>query len=116
MRRSSEGKPAVVPIDARRPEWTQDESIRYEVAREAITALMAFRSQWIFEEEEKPLPDKMAIEQWETERAQFASELHGLSVYDQRKLASICRRYGPEIKRLDELELRRTGVVTKPVV
>jgi hypothetical protein len=46
----------------RSPEWTQEDSVAYEVARDPITALMAYRSRWIFGEEAKPSPDHAAIE------------------------------------------------------
>ena len=64
--------------------------------------------------EARSAPDTAAIERWEAELAQFASELRGLCVYDQKKLASICRRYGRETKRLDALELRPPESAPKP--
>jgi hypothetical protein len=88
----------------RQPEWTHEGCVEYEVAREAITALMAFRSQWISDEQQKPAPDQ-AIERWEAESAQYALEPQGLDVRDQTRLAQICRDYGAEIRRLDAAEV-----------
>jgi hypothetical protein len=90
-----------------RPGWTQEQAVQYEVAREAIAALMAFRSQWIFDEEAKPSPDHAAIERWDAESAALAAELRGLDVRDDERVARICREYGAQIKRLDALETQR---------
>lgn len=114
MKESRNGTGASELVDSRRPEWTQDESIEYEVARESITALISFRSQWLFDEEAKPSPDQAAIERWRGESAALAAELHGLHVGDRERIARICREYGPEIKRLDALELRRTAPAVEP--
>ncbi|HKP61488.1 MAG TPA: hypothetical protein VJV78_32385 [Polyangiales bacterium] len=107
MGTSSDRAPAFQAHDPAPPEWSQDQAVKYEVAREAITALMAFRSQWIFDEEGSAAPDLAAIESWRAERAAFAAELRSLDVRDQKTLARICELYGPEIRRLDALELQR---------
>jgi hypothetical protein len=107
MKPPSDRTPAFETTLSARPEWTQEEAIRYEVAREAVTALMAFRSQWIFDEEAKPSADHMLIERWESERAALAAELRGLHVCDHERVARICRVYGAEIRRLDALEAQR---------
>jgi hypothetical protein len=83
------------------PEWTHEDCVQYEVARESITALMAYRSQWIFDEQQKPAPDAAAIHRWRAERAQYAAELRGLDVRDRALIARVCRDYGAEIRRLD---------------
>ena len=76
----------------------------YEVARELITALMAFRSEWIALERAKPAPDLSAIERWKAERGAYAAELRGLHVADRDNIARIRRDYGTEARRLAALE------------
>lgn len=76
-----------VVTDEQKAEVLRLRLIDYEVAREAVTALIAFRSQWVSDEEAKPMPDSMLIERWDSESAAFAAE----------------PRYGAEIKRLDTL-------------
>jgi hypothetical protein len=98
--------PPIVAADS--PEWTHEDCVQYEVAREAITALMAFRSQWIFDEQQKPAPDLETIAGWRAERSQLAAQLQGLDVRDKDTVKRICREYGPEIKRLDLLDVQRS--------
>jgi hypothetical protein len=90
-------------IEEPQPQWTHDDCVQYEVAREAITGLMAFRSQWIFDEQQKQQPDDTAIQEWRRQRAQLASELQGLDVTDRATNDRICREYGAEIQRLATL-------------
>jgi hypothetical protein len=104
MATPSDRAPAIDTPQVQRPEWTQEQAVQYEVAREAITALMAFRSQWIFDEEQRAAPDHAAIERWEAESTALAAELRGLDVRDRERIAQICQTYGAEIKRLDALE------------
>jgi hypothetical protein len=107
MATPSDRVPAVESAVSTRPEWTQEQAVQYEVARESITALISFRSQWIFDEEAKRAPDQVAIGRWEGESAALAAELQGLDVRDHELVARICREYGAEIKRLDALETQR---------
>ncbi|MER2553370.1 MAG: hypothetical protein ABTQ28_08870 [Thauera sp.] len=79
------------------PQWTHDDCVK---ARELITELMAFRSEWISRERSKPIPDLSAIEYWEAERGAYAAELRGLDVTDRENIARIRRDYGAEVRRL----------------
>ena len=107
MATPSDRVPPSEPAASAQAEWTQEQAVQYEVAREAITALIAFRSQWVFDEEGRPSPDHVAIERWNAESAALAAELKGLDVRDHERVARICREYGPEIQRLDALEAER---------
>lgn len=84
-----------------RPEWTHEECVDYEVARETITALIGFRSEWIHQEQQKPAPDQASIARWEAETDAFVQELRGLDVRDRANIARIHRDYGAEVKRLN---------------
>jgi hypothetical protein len=102
--------PTVIPVDDERAnygfddgkplEWTHEECVSYESARELITYLMAFRSEWIGCEQAKPEPDLEAIERWKAERGAYAAELRGLDVTDRENITRIRRDYGAEAKRL----------------
>lgn len=82
------------------PKWTHEDCVNYESARELITHLMAFRSEWIGRERAKAAPDLVAIERWNAERGAYAAELRGLDVTDRENIARIRRDYGAEIRRL----------------
>ena len=82
------------------PKWTHEDCVNYESARELITHLMAFRSEWIARERAKVAPDLVAIERWNAERGSYAAELRGLDVTDRENIARIRRDYGAEIRRL----------------
>jgi hypothetical protein len=55
-----DGEHAPYQLEREAPKWSQEEAVSYEVARELITALMAFRSEWIALERAKPAPDLSA--------------------------------------------------------
>ena len=82
------------------PKWTHEDCVNYESARELITHLMAFRSEWISRERAKTAPDLAMIERWNAERGAYAAELRGLDVTDRENIARIRRDYGAEIRRL----------------
>ncbi len=82
------------------PKWTHEECVNYESARELITHLMAFRSEWIARERAKIAPDLVAVERWSAQRSSYAAELRGLDVTDRENIARIRRDYGAEIRRL----------------
>lgn len=89
-------------IPEKQPQWTHEDCVNYESARELITHLMAFRSEWIARERAKTAPDLAAIECWSAERSTYAAELRGLDVTDRENIARIRRDYGAEIRRLSE--------------
>ncbi|WP_323004837.1 hypothetical protein [Denitromonas sp.] len=82
------------------PQWTHDDCVNYESARELITELMAFRSEWIARERAKAEPDLPVIERWKAERGAYAAELRGLDVTDRENITRIRRDYGAEVRRL----------------
>lgn len=82
------------------PKWTHEDCVNYESARELITHVMAYRSEWIARERAKAAPDLSAIERWKAERGAYAAELRGLDVTDRENIARIRRDYGAEIRRM----------------
>jgi hypothetical protein len=90
--------------DNRRPEWSHEDCVEYEVARETITHLAAFRSAWIAAEEAKPAPDSAAIARWQAERTAYVMELRGLHALDRANISRICTEYGAQVKALSAAE------------
>jgi hypothetical protein len=103
-----DGEQAPYHLEREAPKWSNEDAVNYEVARDVITALMAFRSEWIGLERAKPAPDLSAIERWKAERGAYAAELRGLHIADHEKIARIRRDYGAECVRLS------AGRFTKP--
>ena len=99
-----DGEHAPYQLEREAPKWSREDAVSYEVARELITALMAFRSEWVALERAKPAPDLSAIERWKAERGAYAAELRGLHVADRDNIARIRRDYGTEARRLAALE------------
>jgi hypothetical protein len=90
---------STAPAD-RKPEWTHDECVDYEVARECIVEMIAVRSAWLDAERQKASPDETAMAQWSADQSAYFAELRALSIYDPANSARVCREYGPELKRL----------------
>ena len=85
-------------------QWSHDDCVNYESARELIVLLMAYRSEWISRERLKLQPDLALIASWSAERSAYAGELRGLDVGDRDNIARIRRDYGAEARRLAALE------------
>ena len=85
-------------------QWSHDDCVNYESARELIVLLMAYRSEWISRERLRPRPDLALIERWTAERTAYAGELRGLDVGDRENIGRIRRDYGAEARRLAALE------------
>jgi len=54
-------------------QWTQDEAIAFECARECITDLMGIQSGLLCEEENKPSPDQASIDKYKAELSRACS-------------------------------------------
>ena len=92
--------PRVPGHESALPEWTQEEAVHYEVARECITDMIAVRSAWLEAERQKDAPNTASIERWADERKRYVEELRALSIRDPENSNRVCREYGPELKRL----------------
>lgn len=71
---------------------------RYETAQETLGMLVAIRSRWIHEEEQRPVPDTAKIALWEKEQAQFTDEDDALLMTDDAGIERIITVYGPVVK------------------
>jgi len=79
-------------------QWTQDEAIAYECAREAITHLRAILTSEIYDESKKAEPDTQRIEKMQAESGQLFREREKLSVKDHEQISRIRREYGARIR------------------
>ncbi|MDD3445955.1 MAG: hypothetical protein PHS60_11120 [Zavarzinia sp.] len=99
--RAKTAAPLVHPVTGQAEEWTHEECVEYEVARETLGGLIGYRSAWIDVEGAKPIPDRAAIARWEAETDNLVAELRGLDVRDRANVARILRDYGGELRRLN---------------
>lgn len=79
-------------------EWTQEEAIAFECAREVITDMMAIHSGQIAEEEAKSRPDPNRLAQLRAERTRLARERTELHVHDYADIARIRAVYGGAVR------------------
>src|SRR5438067_1214699 len=89
---------AVVEPKSNTPLWTQDESIAFECAKEAIGHMIAICSSLIHEEKKKPTPRLKRIVELEQKRSFLADERRNLHLTDKHKIAKIRKEYGSKIK------------------
>jgi len=79
-------------------QWTQDEAIAYECAREAITHLRAILTSEISDESKKSAPDAQRMNDLLEESALLFRERANLGVKDHAKISRIRREYGTRIR------------------
>ncbi|OAD23834.1 hypothetical protein THIOM_000323 [Candidatus Thiomargarita nelsonii] len=81
-------------------EWTQDDCVNLESAREILNGLIGFRVKWIRTEKEKIPPNKTSLAKWEKEKAALIEERKRLNVLEQDNVSKIRCVYGAMLKRL----------------
>ena len=74
-------------------EWSDQESVDYEAALEAINGLVGAYSARITTERAKPTPDLEAIARWRDERAACADARRELRPTDHDEVARVRRDY-----------------------
>lgn len=79
-------------------QWTQDDAINFECAREAITDLMGIQSGEIQLEENKPKPDQARIDGFKSELSRLFKERAALTVSNQAELTRVRSEYGVIIR------------------
>ena len=78
--------------------WTQEQSINFECAREAINYLMAIYTSELYSEKEKALPDEQRIETLRTRRSQLAKERSSIDADDDQMVAEVRVKYSAIIR------------------
>ena len=79
-------------------QWTQDEAIAFEAARECITDLMAIRTGQIEEEAQRSTPDAAHIEVLRADRLRLHHERASLGVADHATVARVRSEYGALVR------------------
>jgi hypothetical protein len=79
-------------------QWTQDEAIAFECAREAITDLMAIQTGQIAQEGSKAAPDADRLASLRAERSRLAQERTALHLDDLGAVARIRSEYGAIVR------------------
>jgi hypothetical protein len=77
---------------------TTESLARYETAQETLGMLVAMRTRWIYEEEQKAVPDVGKIAQWKKEQAYFVDEDDALLFTDSSEIERVITVYGPQVK------------------
>lgn len=77
---------------------TTEKLARFETAQHIIGMMVAIRSEWIDQEEDKAQPDLKQIEQWEQEQSKFADQDNALRFDDLDGIESVIKLYGPVVK------------------
>jgi predicted transcriptional regulator len=85
-------------------QWTQDEAVAYECAREVITHLRAILTSEIADEESKPEPDAVRLKSLRTEWERLFHERANLHVDSHQELARVRREYGARVRAWMEKE------------
>ena len=79
-------------------EWTQEEAIAFECARECITDMMAICTGRIADERHKKTPDADRLAALRAERSRVTQERASLHVHDPAAFARMCADYGALIR------------------
>ncbi|CAN5873762.1 hypothetical protein BH11PSE12_BH11PSE12_20590 [soil metagenome] len=79
-------------------EWTQDEAIAFECAREVITDMMAICTGQISDESSKATLDADRLSQLRVERTKLFQERAALHITDQLDIARIRTSYGAIVR------------------
>lgn len=79
-------------------EWTQEEAVAFECAREVITDMMAIQTRRIVAEARKPQPNAARLASLRAERSRLARERASLHVQDHVDIARIRSSYGEIVR------------------
>jgi len=80
------------------PQWTQEEAIDYECAREAITHARSIYYSQIYKEEAKPQPDMALLAELRTEAGRLFEERRSLRVKNQAENVRVQEKYGAFVR------------------
>lgn len=84
------------------PDWTQEEAVAFEAARECITHLSAIVNAEIHAEASKPVPDLQRMTLLEEESLKLFREGRALSLKGHAEIARVRREYGARIRAWNE--------------
>jgi len=79
-------------------QWTQEDVIAFESARECITHLMAIQSSLLYEEEKKSKPDQARIDGFKAELSRLLKERAALNVTNQTEIVRVRSECGARVR------------------
>lgn len=77
---------------------TTDKLARYEAAQGTLGMMIAMRSRWIRDEENKPCPDQNLIAKWKKEQNAFDTERDDLNFGDEVAIQRVFEVYSPIVR------------------
>lgn len=80
-----------------KPQWTQDEAISFEAAKECIGHWIAIHTEQIFNEKNKNFPDLFILKKLTDERLRLCEERRTFNYLDKSMIEKIRGTYGPLI-------------------
>lgn len=78
--------------------WTYEEGLRFECARDLLTAMIGTRSAMIAEEMQKANPDPEIVASFRAERFAFAQRRNSFHVYDNEKIESVFNEFSDVVR------------------
>jgi len=94
-----ERRSGLIPVsDRQEPEWTQDEAIAYECAREAINDLIGIKIGLVRKETDTENPDEELVAKLEEEITRLSRERTRLRLKDHANITRIRSEYGAIIR------------------
>jgi hypothetical protein len=80
-------------------QWTHEQAVNFEVAKEFIGYMVAIQSNEIWKEKNKENPNQIKIESLELKRTKYLNELSDIKLTDFEKIKYIKKTYGQIIKK-----------------
>lgn len=80
------------------PQWTQEQAIAFEAARECIGHAMAIWSAELYEEEHRSRPDAARVAGLRQELHKMAADRASLRLHDDKRIAEVRSHYGALVR------------------
>jgi hypothetical protein len=80
------------------PQWTQDQAISFEAARECLSDVIAICIARIADEETKSVPDVVRLTSLEDELASLIAKRQALRLADAESVANVRAVYGAQVR------------------
>ena len=94
-----ERRSGLIPLsDRKEPEWTQEEAIAYECAREAIGELIGIKIGMVRKEADTESPDEELVAKLEEEITRLSRERSSLRLKDHANITRIRSEYGAIVR------------------
>lgn len=88
-------------------QWTQEEAIAYECARECITALIGVYTSELYGERARSAPDQAVIDRINQKIDRLFAERMDLKLTDHAEVARVTAEYGALVRASNEAKRRK---------